>query len=789
MKSEVVCSIKLTGLRPIILYGEPIYLRYEKIRKSLIFYLGDDFDDFLTMPNIPSFVLLNEGKASWLSDTISDAIPLVDLSEDEKKKSLSILNERINLILELSRKLATHEDNSIRQLGELLEYSIVIPSEDFIFVKNSNICLVAWGFAKDKSSDHSSFKITNFLADSNIELPTSKTKNNKKESLPKSNLFWYVLSLLFIISLFFLLIFNLEENFPDKIAYLDADNSVSIPHDLMKRNFVPDVLTVGLKETIKAKVFFKEIEKIKLNVEVIGSDDLFKIIQLKVKNKEEIKHVKSQIEKLDFVEFVVFDVIYESNIKYNDPALIKKEKSYWLDLIGAKNAWKKEQGNEDVLIAVLDVGFDLNHSDLKKKVVSPWNITNHSRILTNSDSKLAHGTHVSALIVAEPNNSKGIVGICPKCSFIPIQVSNNKKITTSSIMAGLSYAIKSKASVINLSLGSYFGVDLSSFSEKEKDDFLKATIRTTKQEEIFWNRIFAKTSEKGIIVSQAAGNDNLDVRFDPMKRVSSTLIVGATDRKNRKSSFSNYSKSSYIISAPGNRIYSAFPEDRYGFMDGTSMSTPIVSGAVALLLSKSPSLNIKQIKEILSETGKSLTLEDGRNIGKLIQIDKALGLISKDKNNKKTTCEEENKNLRDKLEKLEKEKNKLLRDNALKIPTSPKENFKFAEGSWSSSDNLVRSSDNTPIKLKFQFDQSGNGQLTLIEKFGVMCQADVKLSLHSRKLDITQLDAALCDNEKSKYLPYTFSCMPESGVSNIARCNAINAKQAKLLEFRLYQDK
>jgi len=100
------------------------------------------------------------------------------------------------------------------------------------------------------------------------------------------------------------------------------------------------------------------------------------------------------------------------------------------------------------------------------------------------------------------------------------------------------------------------------------------------------------------------------------------ITVSAVDKNNRnlnKANFSNYGSFS-TISAPGVNIYSTVGKNDYQTMDGTSMAAPIVSGAVALMKSLNNNITNKQIICILQNTG----LETQGNIGKLIQIDKAL---------------------------------------------------------------------------------------------------------------------------------------------------------------------
>jgi len=86
-----------------------------------------------------------------------------------------------------------------------------------------------------------------------------------------------------------------------------------------------------------------------------------------------------------------------------------------------------------------------------------------------------------------------------------------------------------------------------------------------------------------------------------MKRSEHCIIVGAVDQTGRKANFSNYGNSIDVY-APGVNILSTIPNDKYDLMDGTSMASPIVSGAVALLKSKDKNLNCTKLKSLLEES-------------------------------------------------------------------------------------------------------------------------------------------------------------------------------------------
>src|SRR5690606_1871023 len=116
----------------------------------------------------------------------------------------------------------------------------------------------------------------------------------------------------------------------------------------------------------------------------------------------------------------------------------------------------------------------------------------------------------------------------------------------------------------------------------------------------------------------AAGNDSKDLDEEPNfpavmydfqeKENTMLLTIGASTRHSKKgelaAAFSNYGKKSVDIFAPGFEIYNTVPENEYMKLQGTSMAAPMVSGVAALIKSYYPSLSMKEIKDIIIESGK-----------------------------------------------------------------------------------------------------------------------------------------------------------------------------------------
>jgi len=354
--------------------------------------------------------------------------------------------------------------------------------------------------------------------------------------------------------------------------------------------------------------------------QVVYYDDVVKRLQIKVPS-EERKQLKEEIPPkfAPKYELFVFDeALFETKYTPNDPFFSDPDKSWYLKAINAPQAWnitKGGKGGKQLTIAIIDNGFSLEHTELHKKVVMPYNVWLHSNEVFSQ--QVDHGTHVAGTALAIMDNKIGITGIAPESAFMPVQVADGQGImTTTSILDGVLYALYQGADVINISLGLSFSNELPEDTQRDMQD------NRFKEEERLWNHVMKISDKHKATIVVSAGNDNMLAGVDPRHRPRNFIIVSAVDKNNReyrKADFSNYGEYS-TISAPGVDIYSTIGTDSYQTMDGTSMAAPIISGAVALMKSLNENLSTEQIICILQGTG----LPANGKIGNIIQLDKAL---------------------------------------------------------------------------------------------------------------------------------------------------------------------
>ncbi|MBO2446828.1 peptidase S8 [Actinomadura barringtoniae] len=263
-------------------------------------------------------------------------------------------------------------------------------------------------------------------------------------------------------------------------------------------------------------------------------------------------------------------------------------KQWGLDAMKLPDAWKTTKG-KDVVIAVVDTGTDTGHPDLKDHIVKGYDFVSGD---DDPKDQNGHGTHVSGIAAAVTDNGVGIAGDAPDAKIMPVRAldtlgSGDNQTITKAIM----WAADHGAKVINLSLG----------ESGLMSRFLKGGVL---------NAAFTYAYGKGAVVVAAAGNDSTFKQ--PYQVTTPVLIVGASDQDGKPASFSNFG-AQQAVSAPGVHILSTLPTYKtqetlkntsgYGYLDGTSMAAPQVSGLAALLIAqgRSPA----QTMQIIRQTAKN----------------------------------------------------------------------------------------------------------------------------------------------------------------------------------------
>jgi|688.fasta_scaffold15092_8 subtilisin family serine protease len=235
-----------------------------------------------------------------------------------------------------------------------------------------------------------------------------------------------------------------------------------------------------------------------------------------------------------------------------------KQKSGWgITAFDLPKTWEKTKG-EDVVIAVLDTGCDLDHPDLKENLLDGINFVETGKLPIDENG---HGTHITGILVAKDNDI-GMVGVCPKAKVRPVKVLDKKGIGNMlSVCQGIKWAADQGVDLITMSLGAPIKVQ---------------QVRKAIQ--------YAES--KGTITFCAAGNAGKTEEIFYPANYPESIAVGAINENFTRADFSNTGQNLDFM-APGVDIFSTVPDDWYATLSGTSMACPFAVGVAALMIAYS----------------------------------------------------------------------------------------------------------------------------------------------------------------------------------------------------------
>lgn len=328
--------------------------------------------------------------------------------------------------------------------------------------------------------------------------------------------------------------------------------------------------------------------------------------------------------KLTFISMMISWLIASPVFAVGTPNDQYYSDQWYLSKIQAPLAWNTTTGSNDVIVAVLDTGFDKDHPDLVQNTwtnthempgngvdddgngfvddVYGWNFVEDNNNPeppisgTYDEGAISHGTVIAGIIGATANNQIGISGINWRVKLMNVRILDNLG-TGDSVTAreGIEYAVKNGAKIINLS-----------FTGFDNDPQLETAIENANKAGVLVVAAVGNTKNGGINVDEKPIYPACDGHGSPDNGM---IGVASSSETDEKSTFSNYGATCTDISAPGENILSTVYQNdhwtpfKQGYYQdswsGTSMAAPMVSGAAALLRSSYTHLLPQQIKNVL----------------------------------------------------------------------------------------------------------------------------------------------------------------------------------------------
>jgi len=254
--------------------------------------------------------------------------------------------------------------------------------------------------------------------------------------------------------------------------------------------------------------------------------------------------------------------------------------------IKTTSTWEETKGEEEIIIAILDSGVDMDHPDLIEKIYSSgYDFINDDSDATDDEG---HGTHVAGIAAAETHNDEGIAGVAWNCKILPVKILDDLGFGSyDQMIEGIIWAADNGADVINLSVGGVFP-------------------------SITLENALKYAYDMNVVIVASAGNEGGAVSY-PAAYDDYCLAVAATDYNDERVDFSNTgglwesnSGPEIDVAAPGARIISTVPtwfwgpdSFPYAWGDGTSQASPHVAGLAALIKSVKPNLSAAQIMDVI----------------------------------------------------------------------------------------------------------------------------------------------------------------------------------------------
>lgn len=386
----------------------------------------------------------------------------------------------------------------------------------------------------------------------------------------------------------------------------------AVPEPAM-RQFVAGELIVSLNPNASVEQLQSLAQQMDLTVDYLGVPGVYRLIMKGASEgtvtDAQTLEMAQKLKDSGLFAYAGPNKLYyplQREVRPNDP---RYGEQWGLEMINMPRAWVFQKGKAGVVVAVVDTGVDMNHPDLKDRLL-PGTDTGDQDNDPNppgTDPVAGHGTHVAGIIGATTNNGIGIAGVTWEgVKILPIKASPNSSIglfPQDALIRAVQYCIDQKVNVVNMSLG---GQDVS-----DQPDMTNPL-----------NQLIISATQRGIVFVMAAGNwfveGNFPVHPANLASVSDLVFAVASVGPRREHAAYSQARPYTTVAAPGGNsmvtgietddILSTLPGANYGYAMGTSMAAPHAAGAVAILLSQG--VKPEDVKKLVQDTAAA----DGRAV-------------------------------------------------------------------------------------------------------------------------------------------------------------------------------
>jgi subtilisin family serine protease len=387
---------------------------------------------------------------------------------------------------------------------------------------------------------------------------------------------------------------NVYYDYQDGLVVFQLKEDAKIINTINEKSRVVDYEKTPLFRIVAD---FQIIEVLRLHPD-INDEKLRRTYQIQLQDVYQIDAVIKKLSTHASIEYAEKKELHRTFLTPNDlgpnttnTSGTSPTNNQWsLHKIQAQQAWDIGTGDANIIVAVTDDAFRMNHPDLVNKYINPYDAVSQTNNPAPCGSNNGnHGTHVAGTVGAQTNNGTGVASIGFNVRLMPIKIGNcNNQLTHG--FEGITYAANNGAHVVNMSWGgggfSNYGQNVCNYA---------------------WNQ--------GTILVAAAGNNNQSTVFYPAG-YNNVIAVASTTPTDAKSSFSQFG--TWInISAPGSNIRSTYATSDYSSISGTSMASPHVAGLLGLMRSAAPSATNNALINCLYSGADNINAANPNFIGQL----------------------------------------------------------------------------------------------------------------------------------------------------------------------------